>query len=138
MRRLIHPDLGQRLIKGLLILLTALTLSVLLFIITSLLLTGLAGGTTYYYQVESADAAGNSEAVNISSVTVDNLPPSATLLNQCLAVLLWGGFVAVTAPTIVSVRNVWNAPRSENASLMNPLRPGSPSAAKKATVIAPA
>ncbi|OYV00863.1 MAG: polymerase [Burkholderiales bacterium PBB5] len=28
-----------------------------------------------------------------------NLPPSATLLNQCVAVAVWGGFVLVLAPT---------------------------------------
>jgi phosphate transport system permease protein len=41
MRRLIHPDLAQRLVKALLVLLTALTLSILIFIITYLLLEGL-------------------------------------------------------------------------------------------------
>lgn len=41
MRRLVHPDLAQRLVKALLVLLTALTLSVLIFIITYLLLKGL-------------------------------------------------------------------------------------------------
>ena len=41
MKRLIHPDLAQRIIKALLILVTALTLAILLFIITYLLLKGL-------------------------------------------------------------------------------------------------
>jgi phosphate transport system permease protein len=41
MRRLIHPDLAQRFIKALLVLVTALTLSILIFIITYLLLKGL-------------------------------------------------------------------------------------------------
>jgi len=33
-----------------------------------------------------------------------NLSPSPTLINQCLAVALWGGFVAVTAPGFQPVR----------------------------------
>jgi phosphate transport system permease protein len=41
MKRLIHPDLAQRIIKALLILVTALTLSILIFIITYLLYKGL-------------------------------------------------------------------------------------------------
>ena len=41
MKRLIHPDFAQRIIKALLILLTAMTLSILIFIITYLLLKGL-------------------------------------------------------------------------------------------------
>ena len=49
MKRLIHPDLGQRLIKALLILLTALTLSILIFIITYLLFKGLpVFGLTFF------------------------------------------------------------------------------------------
>jgi phosphate transport system permease protein len=40
-RRLVHPDLAQKIIKGLLIFLTACTLSILIFIITYLLFKGL-------------------------------------------------------------------------------------------------
>ena len=49
MRRILHPDVSQRLIKALLILLTALTLSILIFIITYLLLKGLpVFGLTFF------------------------------------------------------------------------------------------
>ena len=34
-------------------------------------------------------------------------PPSATLLNQCLAVVLWGALVALMAPRLVPARGSW-------------------------------
>jgi hypothetical protein len=37
-------------------------------------------------------------ATAIAPLLAYNLPPSPTLLNQCLAVALWGGFVLVAAP----------------------------------------
>jgi O-antigen ligase len=44
-------------------------------------------------------------ACGLPSLLAYNLPPSATLLNQCVAVAVWGGWVAMLAP-----RGVWRAP----------------------------
>jgi hypothetical protein len=64
----------------------SLTLSAsspLLLTTHSLVLTGLSGNTTYYYQVTSVDAAGNSATSAVSSLlvtTVDTGPPTVTVV----------------------------------------------------------
>jgi phosphate transport system permease protein len=61
MKRLIHPDFAQRIIKALLILVTAFTLSILIFIITYLLFKGLpvfSGGFFNGHAIDMGRAGG--------------------------------------------------------------------------------
>ena len=46
-------------------------------------------------------------AATVPTLMAYHQPPSATLLNQCLAVVLWGALVALLAPRLTPARGSW-------------------------------